>query len=242
MNPIGAAGDKLGPSTGSVESSPDRPAGSRTPTRGPRLPRLLALVLVLTTTTCVTTERLLESRGSGEVRCYQGELELIWWVVERAIVRNGLRIVEADSVERVVVARTADPGREEDPQQMALDSDAGERIGIFIDSAAPDIWAVEVVSRRYFALDPTAKDWTQDLFRTVEGMLPDSAARPWHYDFPLCLPDALEPDSAGAGARAHEAPAGPPRALERLRKPSQSSSRRSNSRVSSSSSSSSSTT
>ncbi len=150
--------------------------------------RVLPVASLLIVTACVSTERLRQSRGSGELRCYKGEFELIWGAVEQSIVRNGLLLLEADTLHRTVIARSAPEPRAEDPKDMAMDSNAGERVAVFVDSAGPAIWSVEVVSRRFFALDPSPRDWTDDVFEVLEAFLPDSAARPWHYEYPRCLP------------------------------------------------------
>ena len=149
---------------------------------------MLLVTSVLTVTACVSTERLRQSRGSGELRCYRGEFELIWGAVEASIVRNGLQTLVADTLDRYLIARSAPEPRPEDPKDMALESSAGQRVAVFVDSAGPSMWSVEVVSRRYFALDMAPRDWTDDVFEVLEATLPDSAARPWHYEYPLCLP------------------------------------------------------
>ena len=155
---------------------------------GRTLSGVLLVTSVLTVTACVSTERLRQSRGSGELRCYRGEFELIWGAVEASIVRNGLQTLVADTLDRYLIARSAPEPRPEDPKDMALESSAGQRVAVFVDSAGPSMWSVEVVSRRFFALDVAPRDWTDDVFEVLEATLPDSAARPWHYEYPLCLP------------------------------------------------------
>lgn len=123
---------------------------------------------------CVTGQRILRDRGKGEVRCYRGSFEQVWGAAERGVRWVGLVIEVADTARGHVLARNYEPDVL-DPEQMAVDADAGERVAIFLDSAGPDLWAVEVVSRRVFALDVSARDWTPDVFAAIEAQLPDSS-------------------------------------------------------------------
>jgi hypothetical protein len=123
---------------------------------------------------CVTGQRVLQDRGVGEVRCYRGSFEQVWGAAERGVRWVGLVIEVADTAQSHILARNYEPDVL-DPERMAVDADAGERVGVFLDSAGPDLWAVEVVSRRVFALDISARDWTPDVFAAIETQLPDSA-------------------------------------------------------------------
>ena len=66
------------------------------------------------------------------------------------------------------------PGMAPD-ESMAVSADQGERIGIFVEGAGPGVWAVEVVNRRRFALDPGTTDWTEDVFWVIEKRLGSDA-------------------------------------------------------------------
>jgi hypothetical protein len=139
-------------------------------TRG--LPALAGLAIGLAG--CVTTQRVLRERGEGEVRCYRGSFEEVWAAAERGVRWVGLVIEVADTAQGQLMARSYEP-EVQDPEQMAVDADAGERVGVFLDNAGAGLWAVEVVSRRIFALDISARDWTPDVFLALEAQLPDSA-------------------------------------------------------------------
>lgn len=123
---------------------------------------------------CVTTQRVLRERGEGEVRCYLGPFEEMWAAAEEGIRRVGLVIEVADTAQGALMARNYEP-EVLDPEQMAVDADAGERVGVFLERAGAGLWAVEVVSRRIFPLDISARDWTPDVFLALEAQLPDSA-------------------------------------------------------------------
>lgn len=139
------------------------------------IPGWLALTSLATALAgCVTTQRILQDRGSGEVRCYRGSFERVWGAAERGVRWVGLVIEVADTAQGHLLARNYEP-EVQDPERMAVDADAGERVGVFLDSAGVDLWAVEVLSRRVFALDISARDWTPDVFQAIEAQLPDSA-------------------------------------------------------------------
>jgi hypothetical protein len=144
-----------------------------------RRPILIGLATALTGLAtvlagCVTTQRILRDRGQGEVRCYLGSFERVWEATEEAVRWTGLVIEVADTAQGHLLARNYEPTIQ-DPERMAVDADAGERVGVFLDSAGVGLWAVEVLSRRVFALDVSARDWTPDVFQAIEARLPDSA-------------------------------------------------------------------
>lgn len=160
-------------------------------------PVLLPLILVAAPG-CLTTERLLQSRGTGEVRCFGVGMETLWPALVRALPRTGLEIVEADSSERILIARTWPGPKTVDDQ--GLGADQGERVAVFVDSAGPDVWAVEVVSRRYFTLDVTPKDWTDDVLLTITELLPEGSLV-WDYDYPACRRSSGQPQSPPTAVR-----------------------------------------
>lgn len=123
---------------------------------------------------CVTGQRVLQDRGEGEVRCYRGSFEQVWGASDRGVRWVGLVVEVADTAQGHLLARSYEP-EVLDPEQMAVDADAGERVGVFLDSAGVNLWAVEVVSRRIFVLDVSARDWTPDVFAAIEAQLPESA-------------------------------------------------------------------
>lgn len=157
--------------------------------RGPagRRVALAALVLALLGA-CATTAGLREQRGQGSTRFYQAPLERVWDAALRAVEANGLRLDRADRGDRFIAATHLPAGDPVGPpeESVAVSADQGERVGIFVDSVAPGAWAVEVVTRRRFALDPTAQDWTRAIFRVIERELGPDAR----------LPGPPRPDSA----------------------------------------------
>lgn len=126
---------------------------------------------------CVTTGRLLDARGTGTARCYRLPLEELWPLVEESVRWAGLVIENANVDAGFFLARSYEP-EVQDPEDMALDADQGERVAIFVEPEGTSVWAVEVVSRPAFALDVTPRDWTAPLFEALEARLPESATAP----------------------------------------------------------------
>ena len=151
--------------------------------------RSVALAAVLAPTAaiglaagCASARNIGEAQGQGTTRCYLGEYEVLWPAAVEAIRSLGLVMERANRDNGVLVARTYRP-EVEDPEDMALESDQGERVAVFLelDSRAADgrpIWTVEVVSRPIFALDPTPRDWTPAVFLRLENGLPTEATSP----------------------------------------------------------------
>ncbi len=134
---------------------------------------------------CVTTSGILQERGTGEVRCYRVSFDTLWPVTQQAVRHVGLVLESTNRDNGFVIARNYEP-EVRDPEEMAVDADAGERVGVFFEDAGPDVWAVEVVSRRIFALDVTARDWTRPVFQAIEDRLPETARDP-HPDLAACV-------------------------------------------------------
>jgi len=139
---------------------------------------LAALIL----TTCVSAHNIADDRGRGETRCYRATYDDVWPAVEKGVKSVGLVLERANRENGILVARTYEE-KEKDPEDMALQANAGERVAVFlerdsVDKSGADIWAVEVVSRPIFQLDPTPFDWTRTVFLAVEQLLPDSATAP----------------------------------------------------------------
>ena len=153
------------------------------------------LMLAGSVTGCLTTERLMQTRDEGEIRCYRTTFDVVWDAIGRSFDLNGLQLEKAERRERYFVAHSGPEPEPRDVEDMAVDANAGERVAVFVDSAAPGVWAVQVVSRANFALDPGRKNWTSDLFEALERVLPDSARRPWHYEYPRCVGRAASRDS-----------------------------------------------
>ncbi len=148
---------------------------------------------------CLTTERLMRARDEAEVRCYRTSFDVVWAAIGRSFNLNGLELEEAEPRQRYLVARSGPEPEPRAVEDMAVDANAGERIAVFIDSVAPGVWAVQVVSRPNFALDPGQKNWTSDVFGAIERVLADSARRPWHYEYPRCVGGLTPGDSTPPG-------------------------------------------
>lgn len=139
----------------------------------PAAPRLaVAIALGLAAGACVTGVRMLDTRGTGIVRCYFAPEDTLWAAVESGVRESGLVLERLDPENGIVLARSYRP-EEVDPEEMALEADQGERVAIFVDPEGISVWAVEIVNRAAFALDPTPRDWTEALFFTIEARLPD---------------------------------------------------------------------
>ena len=135
------------------------------------------LVAVVSTTACLTSANALASRGTGVARCYRIHYDTLWSAVDEAVRWVGLVIDNANHENGFLLARTYEP-QVEDPEKMGLGSDQGEAVAVFIELEGDGVWAVEVVSKPRFALDLTARDWTQIVLRGVEERLPRSASAP----------------------------------------------------------------
>ncbi|WP_419947973.1 hypothetical protein [Candidatus Palauibacter sp.] len=133
---------------------------------------------------CLATGGLLESRGTGTTRCYRLEYEALWERVVEAVRYAGLVIERANVENGFVLAHSYRPDIE-DPEEMALEADQGEVVGVFVEDEGPDVWAVEVVSRARFAFDPSPRDWTGPVFLALENRLPAEASAP-HEDLAAC--------------------------------------------------------
>lgn len=153
----------------------DRSAGPRA--RG-RL--LLSGLLLAALAACATTGSLRQQRGEGLTRFYAAPLEEIWDAALHAVRANNLRLDRADRGERFIAATHLPSGDQVGPpdESVSVSADQGERVGIFVDSVTADTWSVEVVTRRRFALDPTAQDWTKAVFLALERELGPDARRP----------------------------------------------------------------
>lgn len=154
---------------------------SDAPRRGlrPRRLALSALSLALLGA-CATTGGLREQRGEGLSRFYGAPFERVWQAALRAVEANNFRLDRADESDRFIAATRLPSGEPVGPpdESVAVSADQGERIGIFVDSLGAGTWTVEVVTRRRFALDPTAEDWARDVFRVIERELGDDARLP----------------------------------------------------------------
>ncbi len=139
--------------------------------------RALGVVAALFVAGCVTTRGILDERGRGETRCYMVAYDTLWPAVREALTSSGLVLERADRDDGFLVARDYVP-EVEDPEDMALESDAGERVAVFIERDNATVWAVEVVSRPIFGLDVTARDWTPTVFQRLEDLLPATASDP----------------------------------------------------------------
>lgn len=126
---------------------------------------------------CIATGSVLEARGSGLARCYRLEYDALWPRVVDAVRWAGLVIERENAENGFVLAHSYEP-EVEDPEEMALDANQGEVVGVFVDREGPDVWAVEVVSRPRFPLDPSPRDWTAPVFLALEDRLPAAASAP----------------------------------------------------------------
>ncbi|MDX1395397.1 MAG: hypothetical protein R3195_13495 [Gemmatimonadota bacterium] len=131
---------------------------------------------------CLTASNIEEHRGDGETRCYVAPYDVLWSAAEEAMRRVGLELERANRDAGVLVGRSYRP-EVEDPAEMALEADQGERVAVFIEEDSVDgrgrsIWALEVVSRAIFALDPSARDWTEMVFLAIEERIPEEYVTP----------------------------------------------------------------
>lgn len=154
----------------------------------------LALLALLALGACATTGSLRDQRGEGLTRFYEAPFEAVWKAAHRAVEANGLRLDASDRSERFIAATHLPPESPtgEPDESVAVSADQGERVGIFVDSVAPGTWGVEVVTRRRFALDPTAQDWDRAIFLALEQELGEGTRVP-----AAAPPDSSPEDGAG---------------------------------------------
>jgi len=134
---------------------------------------------------CATTHGLKTSRGSGEIRHYRADWSTIWDAAISSIGTNGLEIEEINEDQGYILAGKG----------LGLWS-YGERVGIFInlerETENGAVYAVEVISKRNWALNITAKDWKRSVFQVFESKLPHEACV-------RCAPPPDQPPSSGRG-------------------------------------------
>lgn len=158
------------------------------------LPCLAAAVLA---GACASAGGLAGARGEGVTRYYEADFATLWKAIQASMSFNRLQVQEANRRERHVYAVRSGQRRGAGVREgdLAVSSDFGERVAVFVDSVAPGTWAVEVITGRRFALDLTYEDWTRDVFQALEWYLEDAAASGGRIP-----PPGGEPaDSAGAG-------------------------------------------
>ncbi len=152
-----------------MTSGPSRPVFH---TCGPLLP-VVGLILA----GCLSAGSLFNYRGAGVSRCYKVSYEILWPTVEESVRWAGLVIENASEENGFIIARSYQP-EVEDPADMALDADQGEAVAVFFEPDGATVWAVEVVSRPRFSLDPSPRDWTRPVFAAIEDRLPPEARAP----------------------------------------------------------------
>lgn len=158
----------------------------------------ILLLVAAAAAACATTESLRRSRGEGVTRFYRAPFEEIWSAALAAVEANNLQLDRADDFDRFIAATHLYSGSANDPDQsVTAGAQQGERIGIFVDSVAPGIWGVEVVTRRRFAFDPDKLPWAKDIFYVIEQRLGDAQVEPP----PGAVDGSGAADTAGAGGR-----------------------------------------
>ena len=138
---------------------------------------LFVVALLAPAAGCATVGDVRSLEGEGITRYYEAPREAVWTAALGAVEANGLRLDAENDAEGYIVATHLPSGQPDmaPEESMAASADQGERIGIFVDRAGPGVWAVEVVNRRRFALDPSTTDWTEDIFWVIERRLGEDA-------------------------------------------------------------------
>ena len=137
--------------------------------------RILVCLCLLVASACMATGSMLQFRGTGTSRCYAIEYETLWEAVVGAVRFSGLVVENANQDAGTVLAQSYRL-ETRDPEDMALEANQGEAVAVFIEAEGTDVWGVEIVSRRRFALDPSPRDWTNPVFLALEDLLPASAS------------------------------------------------------------------
>lgn len=122
---------------------------------------------------CATIPDLREARGTGLTRVFEGSFDDVFTAAVESVRGLGLEVDRVNEDERWIVAtrypQRMGPGAPEDA--LSVQADQGERVGVFVDSVAPDRWEVEVVTRRTFALDPSKLEWAEEIFFSMRARL-----------------------------------------------------------------------
>lgn len=127
----------------------------------------------LVTTGCATIPDLREARGTGLTEIFEGSFDEVFTAAVESVRGLGLEVDRVNEDERWIAAtrypQRMGPGAPEDA--LSVQADQGERVGVFVDSVAPDRWEVEVVTRRTFALDPSKLEWAEEIFFSMRARL-----------------------------------------------------------------------
>lgn len=137
------------------------------------LSALAAGVALVAAAACATTTDLREARGTGAVRTFEGAFDEVFTAAIESLRGLGMTVDRAHQGERWIAAtrRPGELGPGAPEEAVSIQSDQGERIGVFFDSVAPERWEVEVVTVRLFKLDPSRLDWAEEVFFSMEMRL-----------------------------------------------------------------------
>lgn len=137
---------------------------------------------------CATTANLKEARGTGLTRTFEGGFEEVFTAAVESVRGLGLQVDEVNEEEGWIAAtrHPTGPGPGAPEDAVSVQADQGERVGVFVEGAAPGRWEVEVVTLRLFELDPSKLEWAEEIFFSMEMRLdpegrfriPDSALPP----------------------------------------------------------------
>lgn len=122
----------------------------------------------LSLTGCATVSTVKRSQGTGTAKTYAAPSDEVVTKTRKALGELGLNLVE--------VERSQDGNHTSliATKELSLFS-YGERVAIFVTKQDEQRTTVEVVSKRVVTTNVFAKNWTSDIFRTLDRLLLEGA-------------------------------------------------------------------
>lgn len=123
--------------------------------------KILILLSILSLTSCVSLEKVANSRGQGQSKTYDQPYDLVWDSAVRVINNSELELVSKDKSRNLILAK-----------RSMLPITTGERVAIYIEKTeSPNRTKVEVISKKAIMTDMFAKDWTGYLLENLDAKL-----------------------------------------------------------------------
>jgi len=121
----------------------------------------LLLFAALLLAACATTQSVLQARGTGEKRTFNGDYEAVYEATLRAAGKQGLTLTSADRGSgQILLSHGMTPWS------------WGERIAIFVTKISDDQTQVEIISKPVLEPLNFPPDWVSKLFDAIGAELP----------------------------------------------------------------------
>ena len=125
---------------------------------------LAGLIVAFLSPGCATTSTVKHAEGKGTAKIYAYPLTAVLPKTRRALGTLGLQIVEATQSEG---GNRASLIAEKGLSAFSY----GERVALFLVQTDPGHTSVEVVSKKVIATNIFAKNWTKDIFDTLDSLM-----------------------------------------------------------------------